>query len=118
MISTEVLIGAGTLIIALVVYTVLSKQNVQPTKKPKALLEKKMSYFTKGDVALHNQKSDAWIIVDNKVYDVTDYVDFHPGGDSILSNVGRDSSEGFHGPQHPVTAVDVLATYCIGILKD
>ncbi len=37
------------------------------------------------------------------MYDLTDYVDEHPGGESILNNVGKDSTEGFHGPQHPAT---------------
>ena len=37
------------------------------------------------------------------MYDLTQYVDEHPGGDSILNNVGGDSTEGFHGPQHPAT---------------
>ena len=55
-----------------------------------------------------------WIIVDGKVYDVTEYVDIHPGGDAILRNAGRDSSVGFHGPQHPSSAVDILSKYHIG----
>jgi len=66
---------------------------------------------------LHNVPKDAWIIVDNKVYDITSYVDSHPGGDSILNYIGGDSSEGFHGPQHPSTVWDVIAEYYIGDLQ-
>ena len=55
-----------------------------------------------------------WIIIDGKVYDVTEYVDIHPGGDAILRNAGGDSSVGFHGPQHPSSAVDILSKYHIG----
>jgi cytochrome b involved in lipid metabolism len=32
-----------------------------------------------------------------KVYDVTSYVEEHPGGDAILNNAGDDSTEGFFG---------------------
>nr|XP_034580847.1 uncharacterized protein LOC117844198 [Setaria viridis] len=32
-----------------------------------------------------------------KVYDVTAYVEEHPGGDAILNNAGDDSTEGFFG---------------------
>jgi hypothetical protein len=39
----------------------------------------------------------------NQVYDVTPYVEEHPGGDAILNNAGADSTEGFFG----------LVTYCI-----
>lgn len=38
----------------------------------------------------------------------------HPGGLSILNNVGGDSSAGVHGPQHPPTVFDVLEKYLIG----
>mmetsp|Transcript_28328 Transcript_28328/g.28620 ORF Transcript_28328/g.28620 Transcript_28328/m.28620 type:complete len:128 (-) Transcript_28328:221-604(-) len=69
------------------------------------------------EVLTHNSCNDAWIIVDGKVYDITDYVDQHPGGDSILNHVGGDASAGFHGPQHPVTALDVLANHYIGVLR-
>jgi hypothetical protein len=33
----------------------------------------------------------------NQVYDVTPYVEEHPGGDAILNNAGADSTEGFFG---------------------
>ena len=32
-----------------------------------------------------------------QVYDVTAYVEEHPGGDDILNNAGGDSTEGFFG---------------------
>ena len=34
---------------------------------------------------------------DIQVYDVTAYVEEHPGGDAILNNAGGDSTEGFFG---------------------
>lgn len=52
---------------------------------------------TVDEVARHCTEEDAWIIVDGRVYDVTEYVAIHPGGDAILRNVGADSSAGFHG---------------------
>ena len=73
--------------------------------------------FALEEVAKHNTREDCWIIVDGSVYDVTSYVEDHPGGDSILNNAGKDSSEGVHGPQHPVSMYDVLALYKIGELS-
>lgn len=72
--------------------------------------------FTKEEVARHGQRDDAWIIVDGKVYDVTEYVDIHPGDDAILNYVGGDSSKGFHGPQHPASVWDVIREFYIGDL--
>jgi cytochrome b involved in lipid metabolism len=51
-------------------------------------------------------------------YDVTEYVDEHPGGDSILKNVGGDATEGFHGPQHPITTFLMADEFCIGKLAE
>ncbi|KAJ1432238.1 cytochrome b5-like heme/steroid binding domain-containing protein [Ochromonadaceae sp. CCMP2298] len=69
------------------------------------------------EVAKHSTSEDCWIIVDSKIYDISGYIDDHPGGDSILKNAGGDSSEGVHGPQHPPSMWDVLRLYYIGDLK-
>jgi hypothetical protein len=34
------------------------------------------------------KQSDCWIVIKGKVYDVTSYVEEHPGGESILKNAG------------------------------
>ncbi len=44
----------------------------------------------------------------NKVYNITSYVEDHPGGSAILNYVGGDSTVGFNGPQHASSAKDVL----------
>ena len=72
--------------------------------------------FTAAEVLEHNTREDAWIIVDQKVYDISPYVEGHPGGDAILQNVGGDSSIGFNGPQHPPTVRDALDSFYIGDL--
>ncbi|GAB2265609.1 Cytochrome B5-like protein [Dionaea muscipula] len=51
----------------------------------------------KTEVSLHNKRTDCWIIIKDKVYDVTSYVEEHPGGDAILVHAGDDSIEGFFG---------------------
>ncbi|KAJ5946780.1 hypothetical protein N7454_003619 [Penicillium verhagenii] len=53
--------------------------------------------FTPADVAAHNNADKGlYIIVDNSVYDVTKFVDEHPGGAKILKRVaGKDASKQF-----------------------
>lgn len=53
--------------------------------------------FTPADVASHNSADNGmYIIVDNNVYDVTKFVDEHPGGAKILKRVaGKDASKQF-----------------------
>ncbi|KAI0746770.1 hypothetical protein C8Q80DRAFT_1105703 [Daedaleopsis nitida] len=49
--------------------------------------------FSLEEIAKHNNKAgedDAWIILDNKVYDVTSVLSWHPGGaNAILSYAGK-----------------------------
>ncbi|URE33219.1 Cyt-b5 [Musa troglodytarum] len=67
-------------------------QGTHPTATTKTIRT-----YTKEEVSLHNTRTDCWIIVKDKVYNVTPYVEEHPGGDAILNNAGGDSTEGFYG---------------------
>jgi cytochrome b involved in lipid metabolism len=111
-----VYVVAFSVIAAVVLGFVFKPSSTSAPKVEEKKREKVEGPFTKEEVAKHNTSSDAWLIIDGKVYDVTDYIDSHPGGDAILNNVGQDSSKGFHGPQHPVSVWDVLANYYIGDL--
>jgi predicted heme/steroid binding protein len=53
--------------------------------------------FTPADVATHNTPDKGlYIIVDSAVYDVTKFVDEHPGGAKILKRVaGKDATKQF-----------------------
>lgn len=41
-----------------------------------------------GDVATHNTTRSCWIVLDGLVYDVTGYLEQHPGGASMLLSQG------------------------------
>ncbi|KAI0630736.1 hypothetical protein C8Q77DRAFT_1062963 [Trametes polyzona] len=48
--------------------------------------------FSLEEIARHDKADDAWIILDNKVYDVTSTLSWHPGGPrSILMYAGKAS---------------------------
>ncbi|XP_058115326.1 cytochrome b5 isoform X3 [Magnolia sinica] len=66
------------------------------------------------------KSGDAKVVQTNpssKVYDVTPYVEEHPGGDAILVHAGDDSTEGFFGPQHATRVFDMVDEFYIGDLK-
>lgn len=84
--------------------------------------KREMGEFTRAQVAQHNTRDDVWIILNAdgviKVYDVTSYLDEHPGGDAMLVNAGGDSTEEFSGPQHPPRVHDMIEDFCIGTVID
>ncbi|KAJ7125170.1 glyoxylate dehydrogenase [Mycena epipterygia] len=52
-------------------------------------------------IAQHASRESCWIIVHNKVYDITDFLDEHPGGSKIiLRYAGKDATAAYE-PIHP-----------------
>ncbi|PWA80101.1 cytochrome B5-like protein [Artemisia annua] len=78
---------------------------------------KTVKTYNKAEVSLHNKRTDCWIIIKDKVYDVTPYVEEHPGGDAILAHAGDDSTEGFFGPQHATRVFDMIDIFYLGELE-
>ncbi|KAI1125152.1 acyl-CoA dehydrogenase-like protein [Nemania abortiva] len=62
--------------------------------------------FTRDEVAKHNTEDSVWFIVDSKVYDVSDFLDAHPGGETVLRQVaGQDATAAFYNlHRHEVLA--------------
>ncbi|CAD8053316.1 unnamed protein product [Paramecium primaurelia] len=49
--------------------------------------------YTIEEVQLHNTYKDAWIVLQDNIYDISYYIDKHPGGrEQILRGVGRDAT--------------------------
>ena len=42
------------------------------------------SSYTWDEVRQHTSPGDLWLVIDNKVYDVSQWMDEHPGGDFVL----------------------------------
>lgn len=74
--------------------------------------------FTMADVAAHNSQSSCYTTINGSVYDVTSWINQHPGGaEAILSLCGKDGTAAFtqqHGGQRRPEAE--LATFKIGVL--
>lgn len=40
------------------------------------------------EVAAHNTREDLWMVIEGKVYDVTKFLDEHPGGEEVMIEQG------------------------------
>ncbi|EGG15010.1 hypothetical protein DFA_09830 [Cavenderia fasciculata] len=59
----------------------------------KELINQK-NYFSLEEISRHNTRESCWMIIQNKVYDITEYIDRHPGGkNALLRFAGKDGSE-------------------------
>jgi len=75
--------------------------------------------FSKKDVAKHTDKSSTWIIIHNNVYDVTKFLEEHPGGEEVLlEQAGKDATENFEDVGHSTDARTMMKDFHIGELND
>eukprot|EP00250_Pteridium_aquilinum_P034909 c8301_g1_i1 orf=348-746(-) len=66
-------------------------------------------------LAEHSTCEDCWLLIGGKVYDVTKFLEEHPGGDDVLlSATGKDATDDFEDVGHSKTARDMLTDYYIG----
>ncbi|KAK0404788.1 hypothetical protein QR680_017626 [Steinernema hermaphroditum] len=76
-----------------------------------------LKVISKAEVAEHNSSESCWVIMDDKVYDVTKFLMEHPGGDEvIIEQAGADATESFNDVGHSSDARDMANEYLIGRL--
>ena len=77
------------------------------------------------EIAKHNSAEDCWLLINDKVYDVTPYIAdaTHPGGAAILKGCGQANgtelfaSQGGNGQDHPEKAYGYLENFFFANLK-
>jgi len=89
------------------------------TKTPVTPTTTTTSSYSLATVATHNSATDCWTIIGGNVYNVTSWINQHPGGkQAIISLCGKDGTQAFdnqHGGQaKPATE---LKSFLIGKLQ-
>ncbi len=88
--------------------------NPSPTQTPNNNIS-----LTASEVAKHSTTQDCWTIVSGKVYNVTSYINSHPGGSqAVISICGVDGTVAFQtkggGGSHSQNAVNILSSFYVG----
>jgi L-lactate dehydrogenase (cytochrome) len=68
-----------------------------------------MSAITVEELSKHTDPKDIWIVVNGKVYDVTNFLEDHPGTSKpFLHFAGKDATVGFnkHHPDLDISKAD------------
>lgn len=99
-------------------HTSNQKGSQRPSDTP-AQHNSKIPTFTSEQVACHNTENDCWIILSKKVYDVTQFLQEHPGGiDIIYERAGRDATQQFIDIGHSAIAYKQVEKYFKGNLVE
>merc|ERR1719335_981136 len=102
-----------------------SKKDGAAVAKPKKEKKEKKEKSSGGgggtmdEVAKHTSKTDCWVVLGDKVLDVTSFLSQHPGGElAILTFAGKDATAEFD-MIHPPDVIDKYAPDAvIGMVGD
>ncbi|SPO05696.1 related to fatty acid hydroxylase [Cephalotrichum gorgonifer] len=78
--------------------------------------------FTRAEVEAHNSNKSLWVTIGTKVYDITDFLEGHPGGPELIEEyAGKDvgdilKNEDSH--THSDSAYEILDESLVGFLVD
>lgn len=79
--------------------------------------------YTLAQVAGHSSPEDCWLVIEGKVYDVSNYADTHPGEEAVYLGCGKDATEMFNdrpngSGAHSEKARSFLPNFYIGDLEE
>lgn len=84
--------------------------------------KKQLRPITMDEIRSHNSQSSCWTSINGKVFDVTNFISSHKGGERILAVCGIDGTDLFTGKSpmgrvHSKVAVKLLSKMQIGTLQ-
>ena len=77
---------------------------------------KKLRNISPEELALHNKATDCWTAYDGKVYNITNYLPFHPGGEKkLMLGAGKDCTALFNRHHRWVNGHSMLSNCLVGL---
>lgn len=75
--------------------------------------------ITLEELASHSSEADCWTAYQGKVYNITEYLHYHPGGlKKLMLGAGKDCTDLFDKYHRWVNCEAFLGKYCVGILSE
>ncbi len=93
-----------------------SSQNIEERGSGMSYVPPKSVLLDISEISKHNTQQDCWIIVNSRVYDVTEYLEYHPGGpETIIPYCGKDATYAFQVDKpHSSKAASLLNSLYVG----
>ena len=76
--------------------------------------------YSMEQVGERDSADECWVVINDVVYDFTDYIAEHPGGEvNVIDTCGTDASEVFSGDRSPHSQDNLqrLETYIVGEMQ-
>ena len=79
--------------------------------------EGEIKKYTLKEIEEHSSKESLWLLIENGVYDVSKFMEEHPGGpEPLLDWAGKDATDAFEDVGHSVNARELMSEYKVGEL--
>lgn len=114
------------LIITCAYFYISNKDSIEAAKinsmpAPSGSENKNNNILSLNIISTHNSETDCWLIINNKVLDVTTFINSHPGGrEAIINNCGKDATEMFvQVKKHAKQSVEaIINKFTIGSIQN
>uniref|UniRef100_A0A8D0G496 Cytochrome b5 n=1 Tax=Sphenodon punctatus TaxID=8508 RepID=A0A8D0G496_SPHPU len=74
-------------------------------------------YYRLEEIQKHNHSQSTWIILHHRIYDLSKFLEEHPGGEEVLrEQAGGDATESFEDVGHSTDARNLSETFIVGEL--
>ncbi|KAL5201613.1 hypothetical protein ABZP36_035967 [Zizania latifolia] len=95
-----------------------AQNGAMPTSKESGGGEDDVRVISSDQLRAHAAADDLWISISGDVYDVTEWLPHHPGGDlPLLTLAGQDATDAF-AAYHPPSVRPLLRRFFVGRLSD
>jgi len=97
----------------------LSKSGKDLTGVGGPMVNGKIREVTRQELRRHRKRQDCWLAINGAVFNVTSYMDFHPGGwDEMMKGAGRDATDKFNEVHKWVNYQGLLEACLVGKLVE
>lgn len=93
-------------------------EGMKPVLRSTEAVRAHLPTFTWEEVARQAASGKVWVVIDGGVYDLTTFLESHPGGQGILREyIGRDATEAFARAGHSDPARVLMLNFRVGTLE-